>query len=689
MRVRRRAWLVALLGLLASGAGYVWATPAFDAPGGPRTLWFFLMGCFGLAAVFLHPVVSGRWGGVSAIWIPAILARLVLLPAAPSDDVNRYLWEGKLVATGISPYAHTADAPEWREHRDAYWEAMNHKDKPTAYPPLALGIFALAGKLWYHPMAFKLGFVLADLATLAGVLALLRRRGMSEAHAGFYALNPLVLVAYAGEAHFDALMVAALVWAVVAGGRWLPAALAALSGGIKWITLPLLLFFRGRRHPLRWCWSAVLAAGAALLLPALPFLGTLPDLWAGLTEFGSTRSFNGPVFALLHDWLRLPRAGSLGAVAALFVAILFWRWWRCSDAPLDAQIRWVLGGLVLLSPTVHFWYLAWLLPFVCLRPTLPWVLLSLSSAVYFQVWTNQTERGFWGLSGGEMLVFWGPFGLAALYELWSTRAVGLRGPSLRRIDAPTVGVVVPTLNAEACLGAALGSVADQSDPADAVVVADGGSGDRTAAIAEQTDLPLRWLVTEPGRGHQILAGVEALETDWVLVLHADARLPRDAVARLKRAVAEVPEAVAGALGQRFDSAQPELLLIEVLNDLRACLTRTAFGDQMQFFRRAAVLRYGLIPDQPLMEDVESSWRARTRGEFLFLNHPGMVAHGKWERRFWLKRFRLVFGLMLRYRWRRRRGPEAAAQLSEALYVEYYGKIPSAVARSRSSTVSTS
>jgi len=244
MSVRFGAWLGALGLLGLACAGYALATPEFDSPHSARVLCFAAIGACGLAAVFLQPSVSGKgkWRPVFAIWIPALLARLLLFPSAPSDDVNRYLWEGKLVAAGESPYARTADAPEWAAYRDGYWEAMNHKDKPTAYPPLALGAFALVGALWYHPMAFKLAFVLADLLTLGAVLRLLRRRGLSVAYAGLYSLNPLVLIAYAGEAHFDAIMIAPLVWSLAVGGPSLRAGRVALSAGVKWMTGPLLPF---------------------------------------------------------------------------------------------------------------------------------------------------------------------------------------------------------------------------------------------------------------------------------------------------------------------------------------------------------------------------------------------------------------------------------------------------------------
>ena len=134
-----------------------------------------------------------------------------------------------------------------------------------------------------------------------------------------------------------------------------------------------------------------------------------------------------------------------------------------------------------------------------------------------------------------------------------------------------------------------------------------------------------------------------------------------------------PSIIAGALGQRFQDDHPELLPIELLNDLRALFTRTAFGDQVQFFHRDSALQYNLMPKQPLMEDVESSWRARELGGFLFLNQPCCVCHRRWNPADWFVRFRMVLRLVSKYRFARLRSRSEAERLSQKLYQEYYAK----------------
>jgi hypothetical protein len=669
MNCRDLVWFSAVAIALGACFAYGYICESFSTPSYWRVGLFPVIGAAAVAMVFLTRPIHAFRTCLVWIWIPALLLRLALLPAAPSDDVNRYLWEGRLVASGISPYSHTADDEAWRHLRDEYWRQMNHKDQPTAYPPMTELLFGAVSSVAYHPFAFKVFFIFADLLTLAGVLVLLRQRGMALAYAGFYAFNPLVLISYAAEAHFDALMVAALVWALVAEGagrsRW-AVGLASVATGIKWVVLPLIPFFAGKRLV-----SGALLALAVWILPALCFWETLPQLWQGLLQYGSTRDFNGPIYEGLR-WFGWSRLLCSGLVAGAMAGVVLWRWLVRERASVDSHIRWILGALIVLSPTVHFWYIAWILPFVCLRPSLPWLTFSLTGGAYFFVWTN-AAAGVWDLQPWQQVVFWLPFGLACLYELWSTR--GRVVWPARRAPAEadgTVAVVIPSLNVAERIGGALESIVAQQVPVAEVILVDAGSSDRTVEIAESFDLPIRILHSERGRGQQIAAGIEAATAEWVIVLHADAALQPESVAQVLAAARTQPDLIGGALGQRFEDAQAILLPIELLNDLRGLFTRTAFGDQAQFFHRATAQAHSLMPKQPLMEDVESSWRLRECGAFIFLNQPTRVCHRKWQAKDWLKRFALVLRLVARYRTARLQSRAAATALSERLYGEYYG-----------------
>lgn len=605
-----------------------------------------------------------------AIWIPAILLRLFLLSTAVSDDVSRYLFEGKLVRAGINPYAQTANAESVTKYRDVHWEMMNHKDKQTAYPPLAQLAFAAIGAVSYQPLTYKLIFVLADLLTLGAILKLLKMRGLSLAFSGFYALNSVVLIAFAAETHFDSLMIAALIWALCAyesGRFYLAATWISFATGIKWITLPLIPFFTVKRPA-----SGTLIVLILFLLPAVSFFDSIQGLLHGLFVFGGTGNFNGLAYDGLLHGANLPRSLCNGIVLVIFAAVVLWRWlWR-KHASLDSHLRWILGTFIVVSPTVHFWYLTWILPLVCLRPSLPWLTFSITAGSYFFVWINASENGVWELQRWQQCMFWGPFALACIYEVWSTNGRVL-WPVLRSVQSttPNVAVIIPTLNAAANLADALESISYQTVDVAEVIAVDAGSTDATLQQLAKSSFPIKVLSSNRGRGIQIATGIEAAKADWMIVLHADAILTPNAIECVLRAISSDRTIIGGALGQRFNNETLELLPIELLNDLRALFTRTAFGDQVQFFHRDTALNYQLMPKQPLMEDVESSWRTRECGGFVFLNQPCTVSFDKWDPRKWLKRFCLVVSFICKYRWTRVRGRRHAEALSKKLYAEYY------------------
>ena len=241
----------------------------------------------------------------------------------------------------------------------------------------------------------------------------------------------------------------------------------------------------------------------------------------------------------------LPRI-CVRSIVAVFAGICAVRWWQREQVLVDSHIRWILGSLIVLAPTVHFWYLAWLLPFVCLRPALPWLCLSLSASVYFCVWSNGSMTTRW--------LFWAPFLLTLLYEVWSA-AGRVVWPRIRPAgEAGTIAVVIPTRNAAEDLPGALASIARQTAAPDEVIVVDADSADVTRDLAERSPLVTQ-VLTAPPPGNQIAAGIAAAKSDWVLVLHADARLGRESIASV-RAVAADRTVLGGSLGQRFSGVVP-------------------------------------------------------------------------------------------------------------------------------------
>ncbi|MBW8889566.1 MAG: hypothetical protein JF616_17560 [Fibrobacteres bacterium] len=348
--------------------------------------------------------------GIGPILAIGMAARLILLPLPPSDDIYRFIWEGKVSLNGFSPYLLAPDHPYLAFLRDADWARINHPHLPTLYPPLAQALFRLLARLGPKILVFKAGFLACDVATFFALSGLLRgRRDKGESLGGneslrgtgpayqyashvlaAYFLNPLLIFESAGRGHFDALSAGlnvAFLWAL--GSGWAPAWLG--MGGLAKISslalAPLLVLRDGWRRGAAWALAACAAVGMLLWR-----VGALDVLRRFATRF----RFNGAVPGLMdYGFPFLPAMARNALLAALFCAVLGACLWRTRRDPPESQALACLGTVLLFSPTLHPWYLIWILPFATLRLNRPWLLLTATSLISYEVYARMAATGAW------------------------------------------------------------------------------------------------------------------------------------------------------------------------------------------------------------------------------------------------------------------------------------------------------
>ena len=202
---------------------------------------------------------------------------------------------------------------------------------------------------------------------------------------------------------------------------------------------------------------------------------------------------------------------------------------------------------------------------------------------------------------------------ADLERLRGLLAAGVvSAPATRRVlNIPTISVVMPVLDEERRIGAALSDLAALGGLHEVIVV-DGGSTDRTVEIARSAGA--RIVIAPRGRGPQLNAGAAAATGDILLFLHADTTLPSDAAVHVRRALAR-PDVIAGAFRTWTVADEPRPWFAPLLHlaDIRSRITRYPYGDQAMFVRTSAFYAAGGFPDMPLMEDLELSRRLSKQG----------------------------------------------------------------------------
>lgn len=423
MRIFSREKAVFLLGAVGVEAGLLFIVFLGDLRPQITLFWSGLLVAFLSYLLCAFRVCRKPGCSLVGVFVAAIVFRLTLLGSQPSlsDDVYRYVWDGRVQLSGINPYLHPPSAPELEHLRDEFYPGINHKDVPTVYPPVTQFYFRLVCSLAPAPTAMKCGLALFEFGIVLLLVGILRQRRQDGRRVLIYAWNPLPVIEVAGSGHSDALGVFFLMLSLYAlnGGRRSAAvwALAAASL-VKFVpVLALAAFWRRmgsswfelRR---RWCllWFPALAAAAYL-----PFAGAGEQLIAGLKAYAYKWRFNDALFSIVlgvSEFLNPgPDGGSLMLAkwicAGVLLLVVLWTALRCSD--VYRTLFAVMGAWLLLMPVLHPWYLMWILPFLPLFPRPSWILFSGLAFLAYEVLIGYSRDGTWQEQTWVKWAQYGPF----------------------------------------------------------------------------------------------------------------------------------------------------------------------------------------------------------------------------------------------------------------------------------------
>ncbi|HLL95537.1 MAG TPA: polyprenol phosphomannose-dependent alpha 1,6 mannosyltransferase MptB, partial [Spirosoma sp.] len=257
--------------LLLSAVGYLFLAYAV-----PRTQFGLLMSL--LTGLFLGYILVLRSLSDSSapadrfLFASAIGFRLLLLFALPqlSDDVFRFVWDGRLLAHGYNPYLYQPNQllntpiAATCGLDESLLRLLNSPSYFTVYPPVNQALFGLAA--WLSPESLlgnviwlRIPIVVCEAGSLWLMVKLLRWLNMHPNLALLYGLNPLVILELTGNVHAESIMIFFVLlaaWLLVAYDRWIASAGSlALAIGTKLLPLlllPLIIRRLGWRKGLRY-----------------------------------------------------------------------------------------------------------------------------------------------------------------------------------------------------------------------------------------------------------------------------------------------------------------------------------------------------------------------------------------------------------------------------------------------------
>jgi len=407
----------------AALAGMDWRYGTLRAANTPQSIAWYELAFFAYLGLLIWSekrAVPKRW-----MWGGALLFRIILLFTTPtlSDDVYRYLWDGYVANEGVNPYAYAINAPEL-DYLDIPQRAMaNNAWMASPYLPAAQAVFfSVTAVFPLHPFYLQVTMVVFELSAAWILARLLALAFLPPQRLIIYLWNPLVIIEVAHGAHIDAWMLLLALLAVyfalkpaITGSRQstkggplsgydykrilspLFLSLATLTKILPVLLLPVLFWF--------WNWRQRLFYGSLVVLMLLPFglqagwglSGELDGtgLFGALRIYSAHWNFNSGLFHWLEVGLRKQGFSSPAASAKVIIGLLFllliaavWLLARTRTTP-RAALRLMslpLMGYMLITPTLHPWYILILLAFLpFLTPAgeeSPWLWLLVAPWLY-------------------------------------------------------------------------------------------------------------------------------------------------------------------------------------------------------------------------------------------------------------------------------------------------------------------
>ncbi|MBW8039976.1 MAG: glycosyltransferase [Planctomycetes bacterium] len=190
-------------------------------------------------------------------------------------------------------------------------------------------------------------------------------------------------------------------------------------------------------------------------------------------------------------------------------------------------------------------------------------------------------------------------------------------------------IIVPVLNEAEQINSLIEHIRSQSfQRFYEIIVVDGDLQGSTVKVIQDKDLTT--ITTEKGRGRQMNAGAAVARGEILVFLHADTRLPDNALEKIGR-ILEDQKYVGGAFDLRIDSGRLFLKYISVRASLRSRLNRIPYGDQAIFIRKDYFEQIGRFREIPLMEDVDLMCRIKKdRKKIYILRDKVMTSARRWE-----------------------------------------------------------
>ncbi len=351
--------------------------------------------------------------------IAGIFFRLLLLFSVPSlsDDVYRFIWDGRLMANGINPYNHLPAelmqlSPIPGITKDLYHQ-LNSPSYYTIYPPVLQTIFWFTAKAFPDDIfgaivCMKTIILAAETGTVLLLPLVLNRLQLPKHFSLLYALNPLVIAELTGNVHFDAVMIFFLMLAfllLLHKKISLSAMFLGLSISSKLIPvvfIPLMIKKLGWKQGL--IYSVISGFVTIVLFAFIIDKATIFHFLESINLFISHFEFNAGLYYIIR-WLGtlitgyniIAFAGPLLSVTgAVIIFVISFRDNEISERQFFKKALFIITVYYLFATNVHPWYISMpvmIAACTAYRYTIVWSYLVTLS--YFAYHSSPVKENLW------------------------------------------------------------------------------------------------------------------------------------------------------------------------------------------------------------------------------------------------------------------------------------------------------
>ena len=274
-----------------------------------------------------------------------------------SDDIYRYLWEGKVFLNGFNPYINPPNSTNLLFLRDQIFIYINHKNLPAIYPPFMLIFNSIIVKICYSVKFYKFILFLFDIATFILILIICNEIKINPRYSMLYFTHPLPLIEIEWNGHNDIVMIFLFLISLyfLIKNRFIKSSFFyALSVLSKFIYL---IFAKEFLKNLK----SIIVFLFVVIFMYLIFICSDKNIFYSLNIYLKNWEFNGSIYKILKYFVKnhtIIRIILLGIFGLSWVIINF------KVKNIFKRMLFLILSFILCSPTVHPWYGLWILPFL-------------------------------------------------------------------------------------------------------------------------------------------------------------------------------------------------------------------------------------------------------------------------------------------------------------------------------------